>query len=647
MIVIDNWCLTGSTDKELAVQSYWLGTLKNDKIVDARRKHGTISNLKEVPRDMGYLSSSRYMREQVLGERHRSADNDTRKSGKLSSSATQQQQHSVEEVEDELRSVKKQANALSTENSQLQARVRRLLEENKQKDAELLELIEQQAEAQRALQSDKSMSGKLASKSVIDLRKAQSTSLINSLKVKIGELQAELDQSKAQVKHIQDDLKTTSIRDLRIQCEVYYNELQRLRNLVPSEFAFEQMDLKPSSGNSQSQSKKSVKERDERIEALQTMVEAINRDKVQLQADKSDLRKRVGKLEKQLEQERLRCERLKALDDDDDVVTGRRKRAEQKGEREQQTLSADSNDSYKRGAAKIDLDRFLNVTDEQDREHISPKGSVEERLAQYEKRESQLLSQLRKRDKMLAELVRYAKQLQTDKLKLEKQISSLEQQTEQLQVQASKYRKQQRKDKVLTELNADGKAGSNSKSKRRARRSITSSLSGTDDDNASDSDNDDDDRRTQSSGDELARGLQAQLRGNAARNKALQDSPEHRRRSGSASSRSRSRSRSRSGKGGASGSESDSDDDRDRDRQNKGDSSNSGTGSQNSPQHASGSRSASPSNKSEKSNVSKVQSTDSRRSSIQSNNTVASKKKSSFLICGGCTSVVSPRRDDS
>ncbi|XP_067859054.1 IQ domain-containing protein E isoform X2 [Heptranchias perlo] len=123
-----------------------------------------------------------------------------------------------EDMYDEIIELKKMIQAHKAENDILKTKLRRSEEENSRKEKQIEQLL------------DPSKSSEYA-RSLID-KKNDTSGIVNGLKQRIFKLEQQCKEKDSILNKLQTDLKTTSIEEMKIAMETYYEEIQRLRLLL-------------------------------------------------------------------------------------------------------------------------------------------------------------------------------------------------------------------------------------------------------------------------------------------------------------------------------------------------------------------------------------------------------------------------------
>ncbi|XP_072337151.1 IQ domain-containing protein E isoform X2 [Scyliorhinus torazame] len=124
-----------------------------------------------------------------------------------------------EDMYDEIIELKKMIQAQKAENDILKTKLRRSEEENSRKEKQIEQLLDPSKSLEYA-------------RSLID-KKNDTSGIVNGLKKKIYKLEKQCKEKDCIVNKFQTDLKTTNIEEMKIATETYYEEIQRLRLLLP------------------------------------------------------------------------------------------------------------------------------------------------------------------------------------------------------------------------------------------------------------------------------------------------------------------------------------------------------------------------------------------------------------------------------
>ncbi|XP_071976422.1 IQ domain-containing protein E [Engystomops pustulosus] len=131
-----------------------------------------------------------------------------------------------EDMYDQILDLKKMLQAQKSEADVMKTKLRRSEEENNRKDRQIEQLL------------DPSRSSEFA-RSLVDKR-SDSSLMVNNLKQKILKLEKQCKEKDSALSKLQTELKTTSLEEMRIAMETYYEEIQRLQMLLAEAEAAQQ-----------------------------------------------------------------------------------------------------------------------------------------------------------------------------------------------------------------------------------------------------------------------------------------------------------------------------------------------------------------------------------------------------------------------
>ncbi|OCT64124.1 IQ domain-containing protein E [Xenopus laevis] len=208
-----------------------------------------------------------------------------------------------EDMYDQIIDLKKMLQAQKTEADIMKTKMRRLEEENNRKDRQIEQLL------------DPSRSSDFA-RSLVD-KKSDSSLVVNNLRQKVLKLEKQCKEKDSALSKLQSELKTTSLEEMRIAMETYYEEIQRLQTLLARTEATERRSP-PESKESQKQQKvlksavmrlsKQIKELQEENGSLKADLDRAmsqsptsTRKKDYTEWSKQRLVRRISELEKKLE----------------------------------------------------------------------------------------------------------------------------------------------------------------------------------------------------------------------------------------------------------------------------------------------------------------------------------------------------------
>lgn len=208
-----------------------------------------------------------------------------------------------EDMYDEILDLKKSVQAHKSENDIMKTKLRRLEEENNRKDRQIEQLL------------DPARSSEFT-RSLVD-KKSDNSLLVNNLKQKILKLEKQCKEKDNALSKLQTELKTTSVEEMRIAMETYFEEIQRLQLLLAKA---ETQEKKPPAETRESQKRqkamnmallklsKQVKELQEENKSLKADLDRAmaqsptsTRAKGYNEWSKQRLVKKISELEKKLE----------------------------------------------------------------------------------------------------------------------------------------------------------------------------------------------------------------------------------------------------------------------------------------------------------------------------------------------------------
>ncbi|XP_077979693.1 IQ domain-containing protein E-like [Glandiceps talaboti] len=206
-------------------------TTKGRKVVDTRSKTARDFWIDGMKNRTGYLTtqstptmqgtkrakSAGTMRPQGFDGTRTTADyNGTPRSGRAGTPSYKP----AEDMYDDIIDLKRQLNGIKEENSILSTRNRRLEEENVKKQKQVEQLL------------DPSKSEDL--RRAMNEKKPDAGAVVNSLKQKNLKLEQTLRDKEYQLTKLQSDLKSTKLEEMRVENDMYYQEILRLRNVSVS-----------------------------------------------------------------------------------------------------------------------------------------------------------------------------------------------------------------------------------------------------------------------------------------------------------------------------------------------------------------------------------------------------------------------------
>lgn len=343
---------------------YWVDTLRRTGTGITTQSTGsvgttnTFTGLKR-PNEaaMAYLSTSSYMRQMMGTEKNKKYSDPTAKppSG---TPAYRSQEEYYEQVLD----LKKQIKSLNQEISVLRAKARRTEEDNIKKEKEIEGLLDPtKNEEMRRTMGEK---------------RAESGAVIQSLKQKILKLENQIRDKEANYAKLHADLKTTKVEEMKVQLERCYQEIVRLQNMKDT-------------GNT-NHARTPTKENSAKIRALNETILRLNKQNEELQKESKALRE---DLNREMEGGKFTVD---YEDMDRKQLLGVVKNLEKKLEKMKKSAgdndSIDSRGDKKRRPSSATASKLELV------------GSLEDRLDQLDKRETELLGELEKSKKQVKRL---------------------------------------------------------------------------------------------------------------------------------------------------------------------------------------------------------------------------------------------------
>ncbi|XP_021351055.1 IQ domain-containing protein E-like isoform X2 [Mizuhopecten yessoensis] len=338
---------------------YWVDTLRKTGIGRSTESTGmnTFSGLKKPKeRDMPYLSTSSYLRQMVGTEKTKKYDNPTTKPP-MGTPAYR----TPEEYYEQILELKKQIQSLNQDNGTLKAKVRRTEEDNIKKEKEIDGLLNPtKSEEMRRTLGDK---------------RPDSGAMVHSLKQKILKLETQLRDREAALLKLQADLKTTKIDEMKVQLEACFHEIVRLQQSKDTGIE-KSIKHKNEGGKMDKAVKDTIIRLNKQIEQLRSenkgLKQDLERDLSGTTGDYEDMdRKQLLSAIKKLEKR----SKSRRVDDDDD----------------------DDESLY--SAKRVDVKKGK----------LTLKGSMEERLDQLDKRETELLDTINKQTDTIKRLKIYRK----------------------------------------------------------------------------------------------------------------------------------------------------------------------------------------------------------------------------------------------
>ncbi|KAK3090919.1 hypothetical protein FSP39_015721 [Pinctada imbricata] len=338
---------------------YWVDTLRRTGIgisTESTSMNSLSAMRKNNDMNMAYLSTSSYLRQMAGTEKPRKYENPATKPPTGTPAYK-----SPEEYYDQVLELKKQIKSMTQEISSLRAKVRRTEEDNIKKEKEIGGLLDptKNEEMRRALGDKNPDSG----------------AVIQSLKQKILKLENQIRDKESAFAKLQSDMKTTKVEEMKVQLEMCYQEIVRLQN---------------SRETGLDKSVRSGKESGAKVKALNQTIIRLNKQNEELQTEirslKEDLNREIDSKDRGLSREYEDMNRKQLL--------GAIKELERKLEKVSRAggdnLSITSLDkAEKRQIVKGKLDLT---------------GSVQDRLDQLDRRETELLEEVEKQRKLVKQL---------------------------------------------------------------------------------------------------------------------------------------------------------------------------------------------------------------------------------------------------
>lgn len=343
---------------------YWVDTLRRTGTGITTQSTGsvgttnTFTGLKR-PNEaaMAYLSTSSYMRQMMGTEKTKKYSDPTAKPPSGTPAYRSQEEYYEQVLE-----LKKQIKSLNQEISVLRAKARRTEEDNIKKEKEIEGLLDPtKNEEMRRTMGEK---------------RAESGAVIQSLKQKILKLENQIRDKEANYAKLHADLKTTKVEEMKGQLEMCYQEIVRLQNMKDTGMT--------------NHARTPTKENSAKIRALNETILRINKQNEELQVENKALRKDLNReIEFTGDYEDMNKKQLLS------VVYNLEKRLEK------MKKSAGDNDSLQSYDSKVDKKRRPSSVSAGKIELV---GSLEDRLDQLDKRETELLAELEKSKKQVKRL---------------------------------------------------------------------------------------------------------------------------------------------------------------------------------------------------------------------------------------------------
>nr|XP_011454379.3 IQ domain-containing protein E isoform X4 [Crassostrea gigas] len=346
---------------------YWVDTLRRTGTGITTQSTGSVGTTNTFTRlrrpneaAMAYLSTSSYMRQMMGTEKNKKYSDPTAKPPSGTPAYRSQEEYYEQVLE-----LKKQIKSLNQEISVLRAKARRTEEDNIKKEKEIEGLLDPtKNEEMRRTMGEKH---------------AESGAVIQSLKQKILKLENQIRDKEANYAKLHADLKTTKVEEMKVQLEMCYQEIVRLQNMKDTGMT--------------SHARTPTKENSAKIRALNETILRINKQNEELQLEIKDLREDLNReMEgkkfsgdyEDMNKKQLLC-----------VVNNLEKRLEK------MKKSAGDNDSLQSYDSRVDKKRRPNSATAG---KIELTGSLEDRLDQLDKRETELLGELEKSKKQVKRL---------------------------------------------------------------------------------------------------------------------------------------------------------------------------------------------------------------------------------------------------
>ncbi|NXH48855.1 IQCE protein, partial [Dicaeum eximium] len=170
-----------------------------------------------------------------------------------------------EDMYDEIIELKKTIQAQKNEGNRMKTKLRRMEEENSRKDKQ----IEQLLDPSRASELARALSDK----------KTDNGWVVTGLKQKIVKLEEQCKEKDNTTNEFQADMKTSSLEEVRLAMETYYEEVHRLQLLL---------------AKSETMRKKYGRDTQKRLKALNAAVLRLSRNIKDLQAENQRLKEDLG-----------------------------------------------------------------------------------------------------------------------------------------------------------------------------------------------------------------------------------------------------------------------------------------------------------------------------------------------------------------
>ncbi|XP_077868980.1 uncharacterized protein LOC100376284 [Saccoglossus kowalevskii] len=365
---------------------------KGRKVVDTRNKTARDLWIEGMRSGTGYLTTqsptmNMTKRPKSAGMMNTSRELDalngkTPRSGRGSAPTYKPQ----EEMYDDIIDLKRQINGLKEENEIVKTRNRRLEKESVQKQKQVEQLL------------DPSKCDDL--RRVMNEKKPDAGAVVNSLKQKNLKLEQTLRDKEAQLSKLQNDLKSTKMEEMRIENEMYYSEILRLRS-------------RSAHGNEHTQRRSdqpAASHQASKVKALNATILRLTETNQRLQSDnkflKQDLESAMEGTMTSPRGKKTAVKKKKGKFDYEDMNRKELLAAVAELEEELQRYESGSFHDAKRGSHNVEGKIVL-------------KGGLSERVEQLDKRETELLEEKLKLEEQVS-------RLKTDKTKLRQQIEEKE-----------------------------------------------------------------------------------------------------------------------------------------------------------------------------------------------------------------------------
>lgn len=349
---------------------YWVDTLRRTGTGITTQSTGgvgttnTFTGLKR-PNEaaMAYLSTSSYMRQMMGTEKTKKYGDPTAKPPSGTPAYRSQEEYYEQVLE-----LKKQIKSLNQEISVLRAKARRTEEDNIKKEKEIEGLLDptKNEEMRRTMGEKRTESG----------------AVIQSLKQKILKLENQIRDKESNYAKLHAELKTTKVEEMKVQLEMCYQEIVRLQNLKDTEIT--------------THARTPSKENSAKIRALNETILRINKQNEELQMENKALREDLNR--------EIEGKDRKFAGDYEDMNKKQLLTVIHNLEKKMDKLkkSAGDSDSLLSVDSRVEKKRRPNSATAANK--IELVGSVEDRLDQLDKRETELLDELEKSKKHVRRL---------------------------------------------------------------------------------------------------------------------------------------------------------------------------------------------------------------------------------------------------